>query len=69
MGGGTVAQVVTSDVKGFTADDFVLSFSGWQDYAVSDGKSVTNVGKSPTHPSWALGIMGMPRFTAWAGLT
>ena len=21
------------------------------------------------HPSWALGIMGMPGFTAWAGLT
>ena len=69
MGGGTVAQVVTSDAKGFAVGDFVLSFSGWQDYAVSDGKGVTNFGKSPTHPSWALGIMGMPGFTAWAGLT
>jgi NADPH-dependent curcumin reductase CurA len=69
MVGGTVAQVVTSNVKGFTVGDFVLSFGGWQDYAVSDGKGVTNLGKAPAHPSWALGIMGMPGFTAWAGLT
>ena len=69
MVGGTVAQVVTSNAKGFAVGDFVLSFSGWQDYAVSDGKGATNLGKSPTHPSWALGIMGMPGFTAWAGLT
>ncbi|MGV8985915.1 MAG: NADP-dependent oxidoreductase [Cypionkella sp.] len=69
MVGGTVSRVVTSNVAGFAADDWVLSFNGWQDYAVSDGKGVTNLGKSPSHPSWALGIMGMPGFTAWAGLT
>jgi NADPH-dependent curcumin reductase CurA len=69
MVGGTVAQVVTSDVKGFAPADWVLSFNGWQDFAVSDGMGVTNLGQSPTHPSWALGIMGMPGFTAWAGLT
>ncbi len=69
MGGGTVAQVVTSDVNGFAPGDWVLSFSGWQDFAVSDGKGVTNLGASPQNPSWALGILGMPGFTAWAGLT
>ncbi|MBU2867560.1 NADP-dependent oxidoreductase [Pacificibacter marinus] len=69
MVGGTVATVVTSNIEGFDVGDFVLSFSGWQDYAVSDGTGVTNLGKSPAHPSWALGIMGMPGFTAWAGLT
>lgn len=69
MVGGTVAKVVTSDVDGFAPGDWVLSFSGWQDYALSDGTAVTNLGKSPTQPSWALGIMGMPGFTAWAGLT
>ncbi len=69
MVGGTVARVVSSQVKGFTAGDWVLSFNGWQDYAVSDGQGVTNLGQSPQHPSWALGIMGMPGFTAWAGLT
>lgn len=69
MVGGTVATVVTSNVEGFDVGDSVLSFSGWQDYAVSDGTAVTNLGKSPAHASWALGIMGMPGFTAWAGLT
>lgn len=69
MVGGTVAQVVTSKVDGFAEGDWVLSFHGWQDYALSDGEGVTNLGASPAHPSWALGILGMPGFTAWAGLT
>ncbi|MFT6459858.1 NADP-dependent oxidoreductase [Pseudophaeobacter arcticus] len=68
MVGGTVAQVVTSDVDGFAVGDWVLSFSGWQDYAVSDGVGVTNMGTNPAQPSWALGIMGMPGFTAYCGL-
>ena len=69
MVGGTVARVVESNLEGFAADDWVLSFNGWQDYAVSDGAGVTLLGASPAHPSWALGILGMPGFTAWAGLT
>ena len=69
MEGGTVAQIITSDVAGFAPGDWVLSFNGWQDYALSDGTGVTNLGTDPAHPSWALGIMGMPGFTAWAGLT
>lgn len=68
MVGGTVAQVVTSNVEGFAPGDWVLSYNGWQDYALSDGTGVTNLGESPEHPSWALGILGMPGFTAWAGL-
>ncbi len=69
MIGGTVAEVIESKLEGFTAGDFVLSFNGWQDYAISDGNGVTNLGKTPENPSWALGIMGMPGFTAYAGLT
>tara|TARA_R110001592_G_scaffold357416_1_gene660504 strand:+ start:58925 stop:59974 length:1050 start_codon:yes stop_codon:yes gene_type:complete len=69
MVGSTVAQVVTSKVDGFAVGDWVVSFNGWQDYALSDGEGVTNLGASPAHPSWALGILGMPGFTAWAGLT
>ena len=69
MEGGTVAQVVASQVDGFAPGDWALSFNGWQDYALSDGKGVTALGRDPAHPSWALGIMGMPGFTAWAGLT
>ncbi len=63
-----VGQVVTSNLKGFEAGDYVLSGSGWQDYAISDGAEVMNLGKSPQNPSWALGILGMPGYTAYAGL-
>lgn len=69
MVGGTVAQVLTSDVDGFEKDDWVVAFGGWQDYAVSDGTGVINLGKSPKNPSWALGVLGMPGLTAWSGLT
>ncbi|OXT02113.1 NADP-dependent oxidoreductase [Notoacmeibacter marinus] len=67
MVGGTVAEVVTSNVEGFEGGDLVLSFNGWQDYALSDGQGLQKLG-GIDHPSWALGILGMPGFTAWAGL-
>jgi len=69
MVGGTVAQVVSSKLDGFKEGEWVLSFNGWQDYAISKGEGITSLGSDPEHPSWALGVMGMPGFTAWAGLT
>jgi NADPH-dependent curcumin reductase CurA len=63
-----VAEVVTSSVSGYEAGDLVLTGSGWQDYALSDGTGVLNLGKTPVNPSWSLGIMGMPGYTAYAGL-
>ena len=68
MVGGTVAQVVESNLPGFAPGDWVLAYGGWQDYALSDGKGVAKLGASPSNPSWALGVLGMPGFTAWAGL-
>jgi NADPH-dependent curcumin reductase CurA len=69
MIGGTVAEVITSDIKGFEAGDLVVGFGGWQDYALSDGQAVINLGRDPQNPSWTLGVLGMPGLTAWAGLT
>ena len=69
MVGGTVARVQSSNLAGFGEGDWVLCSNGWQDYALSDGTGVTPLGQTPEHPSWALGILGMPGFTAWAGLT
>ena len=68
MTGQVVAEVINSDVRGFEVGDFVLSGSGWQDYAVSDGTEVLNLGKSPDNLSWSLGLLGMPGYTAYAGL-
>lgn len=36
--------------------------------ALSDGEGVLNLGSDPDNPSWALGILGMPGYTAHAGL-
>ncbi len=69
MVGGTVARVVTSKRDGFAEGDRVVSFSGWQDYAISDGTGLIKLDTGMEHPSWALGVLGMPGFTAWAGLT
>ncbi|MGZ0656651.1 NADP-dependent oxidoreductase [Coraliomargarita sp. W4R53] len=68
MVGGTVARVQHSKLAGFKAGDWVLCGNGWQDYALSDGEGVTPLESNLKHPSWALGILGMPGFTAWAGL-
>lgn len=69
MVGGTVSRVVTSNRDGFADGDWVVDFCGWQDYALSDGAMAVNLGPAPPRPSWALGVLGMPGFTAWAGLT
>nr|WP_319484142.1 NADP-dependent oxidoreductase [uncultured Cohaesibacter sp.] len=68
MVGGTVARVVKSNLQGFAEGDWVLSYNGWQDYALSDGTMATNMGKTPEAPSWALGVLGMPGMTAYTGL-
>ena len=68
MIGGTVSRVVDSRHSDYKVGDWVLSFNGWQDYAVSNGNGLTSLGAEPAHPSWALGILGMPGFTAYMGL-
>jgi NADPH-dependent curcumin reductase CurA len=68
MTGQVVAEVITSNISGFASGDRVLAMSGWQDYALSDGEGVLNLGPAPANPSWSLGILGMPGYTAYAGL-
>lgn len=71
MVGSTVCRVETSKHPDYKKDDWVLAYSGWQDYAISDGTGLTHLGENPPDPtrlSLALGIMGMPGFTAYMGL-
>ncbi len=63
-----VGEVMESNLDGYEAGDYVLNGSGWQDYAISEGEQVINLGKNPQNPSWSLGILGMPGYTAYAGL-
>ena len=68
MTGQVVAEVMASDLDRFAVGDRVLNISGWQDYALSDGDGVMNLGPAPDNPSWSLGLLGMPGYTAYAGL-
>ncbi|CAI0749181.1 NADPH-dependent curcumin reductase [Serratia entomophila] len=68
MVGGTVSRVVASQHPGFKTGDWVLGYAGWQDYALSDGSGLRNLGPDQKHPSRLLGVLGMPGFTAYMGL-
>ncbi|MFN0161893.1 MAG: NADP-dependent oxidoreductase [Burkholderiales bacterium] len=68
MVGGTVSRVEASRHSGFAAGDLVLGASGWQHYAVSNGNGLTRLDAAMAHPSMALGVLGMPGFTAYMGL-
>lgn len=68
MVGGTVCQVEVSNHPDFAVGEWVLAYTGWQRYAVSNGEGLLKLGTQPAHPSYALGILGMPGFTAYMGL-
>ncbi len=69
MVGGTVCQIETSNNPDFKVGEWVLSYTtGWQKYSVSSGEGLLKLGEHPTNPSWALGVLGMPGFTAYMGL-
>ena len=68
MVGGTVSRVVASEHADYKVGDLVLSYSGWQDYELSDGKGLTKLDAKLAKPSYALGLLGMPGFTAYMGL-
>tara|TARA_Y100000588_G_scaffold329523_1_gene365811 strand:+ start:2528 stop:3559 length:1032 start_codon:yes stop_codon:yes gene_type:complete len=68
MVGATVCQVEASNNSDYEVGEWVLAYTGWQDYGVSNGEGLIKLGKEPSHPSYALGIMGMPGFTAYMGL-
>ncbi|MNK65720.1 NADPH-dependent curcumin reductase [compost metagenome] len=66
--GGTIARVKTSRHPDWREGDIVLSEAGWQHYALSDGSDLRRLDPAIAPPSTALGVLGMPGFTAYAGL-
>jgi len=68
MEGGTVAEVVESQDPEFSPGDFVLSHLGWQAYGVQAGKFLRKLDPKRAPISTAVGVLGMPGFTAYAGL-
>lgn len=68
MVGGTVGRVEASRHPDYQEGDLVVAYSGWQDYAISDGAGLTKLAPGMSHLSHALGVLGMPGFTAYMGL-
>ena len=68
MEGGTVSRVVASRAPGFQGGDLVLGSTGWQTHATLRTKGLKVLDPGLAHPSWALGVLGMPGFTATMGL-
>jgi len=68
MEGGTVAEVVRSLNPDYREGDVVLSHSGWQEYALSDGTDLRKLDPDEVPVTTSLGVLGMPGFTAYSGL-
>ncbi len=53
---------------GTVAGDIVLSHSGWQSHALAKGEQLRKLDPAAAPVTTALGVLGMPGFTAYAGL-
>jgi NADPH-dependent curcumin reductase CurA len=68
MIGGTVCRIESSMHPDFKEGDVVLGYAGWQEYSISDGNGLSKLDLPQEQLSLALGVLGMPGFTAYMGL-
>ena len=66
--GAAVGAIVESRHPEYAIGELVEGRFGWQSFAVSDGTGVTRVNSKLGPPENALGIAGLPGFTAYVGL-
>lgn len=67
--GETVAEVIESRHPSYKAGQLVRGFGNWQQYCLLKGSEASLLPEQMSEPRWALGSLGMPGLTAWAGLT
>ena len=68
MEGETVAEVLKSRHPGFAPGDLVRGRTGWCSHSVINGDKLRLIDTHGAPISTALGVLGMPGFTAWSGL-
>jgi NADPH-dependent curcumin reductase CurA len=68
MVGGGVAEVIESKAAGWKPGDIAEAYMGWQEYTVADAANLRRIDASIAPISTALGVLGMPGFTAYFGL-
>jgi len=66
--GGTVGRVIESRDDAFAAGDWVRTGLGWRELGVAPAGELRRLDPELAPPSTALGVLGMPGFTAWVGL-
>lgn len=67
--GPTVGIIVESNNENFKVGDYVQSWSGWQNYAISDGNDLRKLNPDVAPLSTSLGPLGLNGFAAWYGMT
>lgn len=69
IGGEVIAQVAQSRHPEYKIGDRVASALGWRTHGISDGSGLTRLdGRFAPTTTLALGVLGMPGLTAYAGL-
>jgi len=67
--GGSVGEVIDSRNPGFAKGDTVLGMLNWATETVHDGKGLRKIDPAGMPLQAYLGVLGMPSFTAWYGIT
>ncbi len=68
MVGATVSRVLRTTDSALAPGDVVLGYGGWQTYSVERTSYLRKLDPASAPVSTALGVLGMPGFTAYAGL-
>jgi NADPH-dependent curcumin reductase CurA len=69
MPGRGVAEVIASDHHAYSIGDIVVAPTGWRTHAALSDAGLRKLDPSLVPVTTALGVLGMPGFTAYAGLT
>jgi NADPH-dependent curcumin reductase CurA len=68
MTGESVCEVIASNQAGYAVGDIVLAQTGWRTHAASAGQALRKLDPVVASITTGLGVLGMPGFTAYAGL-
>ena len=68
MTGGAVGRIAVSRNSRYPEGEWVLHQLGWREWALSDGAALRRLDPTAAPLSTALGVLGMPGFTAWYGI-
>ena len=69
MEAGAIGRVIQSNHPDWKEGDYAVGRFGWADHGVAKGDQCLKFDPDTAPLSTALGVLGMPGFTAWAGMT